>query len=126
MSLSGTGVRLDREPSLIFPVGIRKTAGRACANTGADSPPNRIKMFCLSATHIAMVKITGEAAKRAAHALPAVSQPVHDNTAGTGVGLDLGQMWDQIWDRCRFKLRTVLGLNSRKGMWEHCSGFAAE
>ena len=54
-------------------------------STGADSPPNRIKMFCLSAAHTAMVKITGEAAKRAAHALSAVSQLVHDNTAGTGV-----------------------------------------
>jgi len=42
-------------------------------------------MFCLSAAHTAMVKITGEAAKRAAHALSAVSQLVHDNTAGTGV-----------------------------------------
>ena len=67
--------------------GIRKTAGRVCGSTGADSPPDRIKMFCLSATYTAMVEITGEAAKRAAHALPAVSQPAHDNTAGTGVGL---------------------------------------
>jgi len=49
-------------------------------------------MFCLSAAYIAMVKITGEAAKRAAHALPAVSQPAHDNIVGTGVGLDLGQV----------------------------------
>jgi hypothetical protein len=71
---------------------LRKTAGRVCGSTVADSPPNRIKMFRLSATHTAMVKITGEEAKRAAHALPAVSNPAQDNTAGTDVGLDLGQV----------------------------------
>jgi hypothetical protein len=81
LSLQGSGVPGEGAPV--------PSAGRVCGSTAADSPPNRIKMFCLSATHIAMVKITGEAAKRAAHALPAASQPAHNNTAGTDVGLKI-------------------------------------